>query len=301
MKVVDLFAGAGGFSLGAEMAGCQVIWAANHWPAAVDAYRANHPRTRVACQDLHQADWSQVPEHDLLIASPACQGHCKARGKDRPHHDTARSTAWAVVSCAEVHRPARVVVENVPEFLRWALFPAWSAAMQALGYQLSHQVVDAADSGVPQHRRRVFITAALGKATPLAIPTRPHAPARGILSRGDRWSDVDSKCARTRARVRHARETIGDEFLVAYYGTERGGRSLDKPLGTVTTRDRFAVVQGERMRMLSVPEYQAAMGFPPAYQLPRNKALAIHLLGNAVPPPLAMDVIGSLMNEKGQP
>jgi DNA (cytosine-5)-methyltransferase 1 len=67
MRCVDLFAGAGGFSTGATMAGAQVVWAANHWPLAVKYHAANHPGTDHACQDLQQADWSQVPAHDLLL------------------------------------------------------------------------------------------------------------------------------------------------------------------------------------------------------------------------------------------
>ena len=53
--------------------------------------------------------------HDLLLASPCCQGHAKARGKKsgNAQHDASRSTAWAVVSAAEFHRPEVVLVENV--------------------------------------------------------------------------------------------------------------------------------------------------------------------------------------------
>ncbi len=108
MNAIDLFAGAGGFSTGATMAGCTVVWAANHWPAAVQAHANNHPNTVHVCQDLQQADWTRVPAHDLLLASPACQCHSRAPGKGRAHHDAQRATAWAVVSAAECHRPAVV-------------------------------------------------------------------------------------------------------------------------------------------------------------------------------------------------
>ena len=64
VRAIDLFAGAGGFSTGAHMAGVEVVWAANHWPAAVDVHAANHPETEHSCQDLHQADWTKVPAHD---------------------------------------------------------------------------------------------------------------------------------------------------------------------------------------------------------------------------------------------
>jgi DNA (cytosine-5)-methyltransferase 1 len=170
--------------------------------------------------------------------------------------------------------------------------------MRALGYALSHQVIDAADLGVPQHRRRLFIVGTRSTA-PLTVdlPRLPHVPAASFLA-GDpeqgRWSLVAAKCPRTRERVAVGRRQYGDRFLIAYYGTARGGRSLARPIGTVTTLDRYALVDGDRLRMLTPEEYRAAMGFPAGYQLPSNRRLAIHLLGNAVCPPVAAAVIGAL-------
>ena len=298
MRAIDLFAGAGGFSTGATMAGCTVVWAANHWRAAVDVHAANHPDTQHACQDLHQADWRDVPAHDLLLASPACQGHSKARGKDRPHHDAQRSTAWAVVSAAEYHRPAAVVVENVPEFTRWALYPAWCSAMHGLGYALSPMILDAADHGVPQHRRRLFVVGTPSRyPIALTLPKREHVAASTVIDfEAGAWASIDrpNRAARTLQRIRAGRAQHGDRFLTAYYGNEHGGRSLSRPLGTVTTRDRYAVIDGDRMRMLSADEYRAAMGFPKGYRLPERHREAVHMLGNAVVPAVARDVINAI-------
>jgi DNA (cytosine-5)-methyltransferase 1 len=298
MKAIDLFAGAGGFSTGAAMAGCEVVWAANHWQAAVTIHADNHPSTAHACQDLHQADWSEVPAHDLLLASPACQGHSRARGKERPHHDAQRSTAWAVVSAAEYHRPACVVVENVPEFAKWALFPAWCSAMQALGYALSPMVLDAADHGVPQHRRRLFVVGTRSEhPITLRLPAREHVGAEHFIDlTAGKWAQVNrvGRSPATLARIRSGRAAHGSRFLTAYYGNEKGGRSLARPVGTITTRDRWAVIDGERMRMLNVAECRLAMGFPGSYRLPARAKDAMHMLGNAVCPPVARDVIAAL-------
>lgn len=299
LRAVDLFAGAGGFSTGAAMAGLDVVWAANHWPDAVQTHAANHPGVQHACQDLHQVDWTTVPGHDVLLASPACQGHSRARGKDRPHHDACRSTAWAVVSCAELHLPRHVVVENVPEFARWVLFPVWRSAMERLGYGVTLVVADAADAGVPQHRRRLFVCCQLGAVPALDLPRRPHVASESILRPASRWTRVSSLCARTRSRVRRGREQFGARFLISYYGNELGGRSLMRPLGTVTTRDRHALVDGDRLRMLSVEECRDAMGFPEGYVLPPRKRDAMMMLGNAVPPPLARDVITAAVGGEG--
>lgn len=300
MRAVDLFAGAGGFSTGAAMAGARVVWAANHWPTAVQWHAANHPHVEHACQDLQQADFREAPAHDLLLASPACQGHSPARGKDRPHHDAQRATAWAVVACAEVHRPPAFIVENVPAFASWTLYPAWTAAMRALGYALAPMVLDAADHGVPQHRLRLFVVGTRSRhPIALDVPRREHRAAADIIdfSTG-RWSAIDKpgRSPRTLARIAAGRRQHGERFVAPYYGSGSGetGRSLARPLGTITTRDRWAVVDGERMRMLSADECRAAMGFPADYRLPAQHHEAVHLLGNAVCPPVAADIVTAL-------
>lgn len=298
IRAIDLFAGSGGFTTGAVQAGINVVWAANHWPAAVECHSRNHQDTEHLCQDLHQADWSKVPACDLVLASPACQGHSKARGSERTHHDAARSTAWAVVSCCEYHKPETFVVENVPEFLQWSLYPAWKLAMESLGYHLTTQVLDAADAGVPQNRLRLFV---VGSRRPVSIP-KPQGPSRTAHDIIDfdsgNWSLIE-KPGRSPATIRRAangRREFGRRFVMPYYGSGSGltGRSLDRPIGTIMTRDRWAVVDGDRMRMLTVDEYKRAMGFPADYWLPKARYKAIHLLGNAVPPPLARHVVSSV-------
>ena len=297
MTAIDLFAGAGGFSTGARSAGVNVLWAGNHWPEAVQVHTNNHPETIHICQDLHQADWSKVPAHDLLMASPCCQGHSRARGKTNgdPQHDASRSTAWAVVSAAEYHKPAFLLVENVPEFCKWSLYPAWKMAIESLGYSVSPHVIDAADHGVPQNRRRLFLVCARAKA-PLVLfmESKPMRAAETIIDdTAAGWSKIDKpgRSARTLERVNNGRQELGDRFLIAYYGSEHGGRSLDRPIGTITTKDRYAYVSGDDMRMLNITECRRAMGFPADYMLPENHASALKMLGNAVCPPVATDII----------
>lgn len=303
MNAIDLFAGAGGFSTGAAMAGAKVVWAANHWPLAVEYHAANHPHATHVCQDLHQANWQQVPQHDLMLASPCCQGHSKARGKanGNPQHDASRSTAWAVVSAAEFHRPAAFVVENVAEFLDWALYPAWQAALAALGYSVAPHVLDAADHGVAQNRVRLFLVGTRSK-TPLhlELEREAHVPATSFVDFGaGNWSEInrEGRAASTLERVKNGRTCHGDQFLTAYYSSERGGRSLHRPIGTITTRDRWAIVNGDRMRMLSKDECRKAMGFPDSYILPAAHRESVHMLGNAVCPPVAAKVIKAVIDQ----
>lgn len=300
LKAIDMFAGGGGFTEGAEKAGCKVVWAANHWPAAVAIHAANHPEAEHVCQDLHQADWTRVPSHDLLLASPACQGHSPARGVDRPHHDATRSTAWAVVSAIEYHRTPLAIVENVVDFCRWSLFPAWCQALRALGCSVAPHVVDCADLGVPQNRQRVFIVITRSEhPLHLRIPEFDHVPASTFIDfSAGKWSPIDrpGRSLATLRRIANGRSQHGDRFLTPFYGSGSGlsGRSLSRPIGTITTRDRWAVIDGDRMRMLSVAEATSAMSFRPDYQLPARSKDAMHMLGNAVPPLAACRVIEAL-------
>jgi DNA (cytosine-5)-methyltransferase 1 len=297
-KAIDLFAGAGGFSTGAVAAGCEVVWAANHWKVALEWHEANHPKTAHYGQDLQQADFRKVPAHDILLASPACQGHSRARGTDKPHHDALRATAWAVVSCAEVHKEAVIVVENVAAFMKWVLFPAWCAAMNALGYSLAHMILDSADFGVPQNRQRLFVIATRSRSPiSLSLPKMEHVGADTFINfEAGAWSKVEKpgRADRTLERVKAGRRIFGDRFLIAYYGNERGGRDIRRPIGTITTHDRYAVVDGDRMRMVMADEYRAAMGFPHGYLLPESHTDCVHLLGNAVCPPVPEAILSAI-------
>lgn len=290
MRAVDLFAGAGGSSTGATQAGVRVVAAVNHWRLAVDTHRLNHPGARHYCQDAALMDPRDLPPHDLLLASPECRGHTKAKGKDRPHHDASRATAWCVVNVAEVTRPRWLVVENVPEFRGWSLYPQWRSSLETLGYRLTENVLDAAAFGVPQHRVRLLIVGSLDRQPSPVTPWRRRSvPVRECLDLDSgRWSPVAGHCAKTEARAKRGRREHGEAFVMPYYGSGSGetGRSLDRPLGTVTTRDRWAIVRGGEMRMLTPAEYQAAMGFPADYQITGTRAEKIHQLGNAVCPPV---------------
>ena len=81
-----------------------------------------------------------------------------------------------------------------------------------------------------------------------------------------------------------------------YYGSGSGltGRCLSRPIGTLTTKARWGVVDGDRMRMVSVDEARQFMGFPNGYHLPKSVTEANEMLGNAVCPPMARDLITAI-------
>jgi DNA (cytosine-5)-methyltransferase 1 len=298
VRAIDLFAGAGGFTTGAERAGARVVWAANHWALAVETHAANHPGVAHSCQDLHQVDWSTVPRHELLLASPACQGHSNARnGHRRRYHDSLRATAWAVVSCAEVHLPRVLVVENVVGFERWKLFPIWREALERLGYRTTVQVLNAADFGVPQARKRLFIVGSRGRALVLRPGRCRHRAADTFIdwSAGE-WERVrDSRSPLVHRQWKNGRRVHGRRFLFAYHTCKFRGVSRELPIGTITTKRSWGLINGDRYRTLTTDEYRGAMGFSASYRLPARSEDALKMLGNAVPPPLAAGVIRQIL------
>jgi DNA (cytosine-5)-methyltransferase 1 len=271
--------------------------AVNHWPRAVETHESNHPETQHVCQDLGLFDHSRLPDHDLLIASPSCVGHTRARGKERRHHDSTRATAWCVVDALEAKRPEQFVVENVPEMMRWELYPAWRMAIATLGYNVAEQVINAAEWGTPQERRRLVVTGRRGApAVRLVTPNDVGSSARAIIQWGaGRWGSTKRRARRTMEVIEHGRRVFGERFLVPYFGNTHVARSVDRPIGTITTRDRYGVVDGDRYRMLNIGECHAAMGFPPEYVLTGTREEQLKQLGNAVPPPLARHVVSQLM------
>lgn len=298
IRVADLFAGWGGFTLGAEQAGAKVVYAANHWPLAVEAHAQNHPHTTHVCQDLRQADWTTLPPFDLLVAGPACQGHSSAsRPKRRRYHNALRATAWAVVDCVEATRPKGLVVENVREFLDWKLFPRWRQCLEDLGYSITAQLLWATSFGVPQRRRRLFIVGSQGDPVAVQAPRRAE-PAFGPCidwAANVPWTPVTKSSAKVQARIAKGRASHGERFLTQHV-TNHPGVSLTESIRTITTGDQWAVVDGSRYRPLTIRENARAMGFPDDYSWPSHakRKDCIRGLGNAVPPPMARGVVAQV-------
>lgn len=304
---VDLFAGWGGFTEGAESVGVKVAWAANHWQLAVDAHRRNHPEAAHVCQDLRQADWTALPAYDLMLASPACQGHSSAsQPKRRVFHDAMRATAWSVIDCAEITNPKAIIVENVVNFMtEWQLFPVWREALVRLGYNVQEHVVNATDFGVPQRRKRVIIVASK-RPIDLAMPGSP-ATEPGFAACLEHRDSIPERAWRleknaptnVRARIAKGRARCGSTFL-SQHVTGHPGVPLHEPIRTITTKDQWVLVDGHRYRSLTIRELARGQSFRDSYGWPdgATRGECITGLGNAVPPkmvaPLIQQVAASL-------
>lgn len=297
---VDLFAGLGGWTVGAELAGVRVAFAANHWPAAVAVHKENHPHIEHACQDLMQVDWRLLPDirDGLLIASPACQGF-SANGRPgrsvrgaAVKHQADRNTVWAVLAAADTARPRAILVENVPELADWQLFPSWCDTLRAMGYRVAHQVVHARDHGVPQDRRRLIVQARRDREPRRIEPTARPVPLASVLDLGaGEWERIADKRDGIAARMRAVSAGRGP-LLWANVDSARGRDIATEQAPTMTTRSagQWYLVDGDRCRVLTVRELARVQGFSDNYRLPA-RTLAGKLLGNAVPPPMARAIV----------
>ena len=317
MKALDIFAGAGGFSEGAQKAGVKVVFAVNHWDLACWTLRKNHGATKVRQEDVFEFDWNTVPDVDLVLASPACQSHSTAataglkegRRGTAPKHDRLRATAWSVPLCLEVKRPAFCIVENVAEFMDWAGYRAWRINIEDLGYHVAEHVVDCATFGLPSRRKRLFVSAVRDDVSPVPfdfdIPDKDPVPFGSCLTKKltpgrERWIPFSKKTEGVQKLMLKARKKLPRGMFLLHNSTRTRPIPLSEPCRTITTQSgQWNVVRRGRredeIRPFTVEEYLCAMGFPKRYKLPKNKSDCIKLIGNAVPPPVSKELVGQIV------
>lgn len=199
----------------------------------------------------------------------------------------------------EVHQTEIAIIENVEDFLVWRLYKPWEAALHALGYSLSLNLINASDLGVPQNRLRLFIVATRSKhPIELKLDTQQHVPARSFIDlnpAGYKWDLVENRVPATQRRVANGRKQFGDILLDAAYGSAKSGRSIDKPLGTVTTVNKHSLVIEDKIRPLSIREQAAAQTFDDSYLWPDSAVTTKMMIGNAVPPLMAQRVTEAVL------
>lgn len=298
------------------MAGVDIVAAVDLWDLAKNTYCNNFPDARfyqVRCETLNPATVKrQTGNIDILLASPECTSHTCAKGSS-PRSEISRATAFQVVRYAKTFKPRWIIVENVVHMRSWRRFKTWLNTLQNLGYSTRIQVLNAADFGVPQTRRRLFVMADSEGVPPLVkIPNiRRQIPIQKLIETDNGFPYTplykQGRAKPTLARAHRAMKALGRSkpFLIVYYGSDGAGgwQRVDKPLRTVTTVDRFAFVRpsanGHEMRMLQVPELKCAMGFPEEHQFEHGtRRDKIKLLGNAVCPPVMKAVIEALIGNK---
>ena len=314
IRAFDMFCGAGGSSAGAQAAGAQIVAGVDMCSIAARTFVANFPEARTISDRLQDVDLgslkAEIGAIDLLLASPECTNHTCAKG-GAPRSEESRATAMLVIEYARALRPRWLVLENVIHMRPWSRYEELKCGLTSLGYQLQEHVLDSADFGVAQRRRRLFLVGDRAQRPSPKIRKNPgrKKSVRSVLDPPDTWMTSalmhERRAKATLQRARRGFQVLGPDasFLLVYYGNDGAGgwQRLDRPLRTITTVDRFALIEHDehepRLRMLQVPELKRAMGFDEDFKLPvGTRRDRVRLLGNGVCPPVMKHVVSSLIS-----
>lgn len=171
MRVLDAFAGAGGFSLGFDLTGqFDIIGAIEYDQWASDTFKFNHPESKVVTGDIQQYDKSFLlktfkKKPDVILGGPPCQGFSIANRKAGDPADPRNSLFKEFIRLGEIFQPKIMIMENVPNLIKAKtdnhelVINIIIKELQNLGYHVYHTILSATDFGVPQIRRRLFVIA----------------------------------------------------------------------------------------------------------------------------------------------
>ncbi len=179
MKAIDLFCGCGGMSLGARAAGFDIIAGIDNNKKYISSFRENFGEnqtinidlTDITPESLMKNIGAEGEELDLLVGGPPCQGFSKnVPRKYRFLEDENNRLISRFIHFCEVLRPSMILMENVAEMKNGFEQRYTNEIIDRLtdcGYSISYAVLNAADYGIPQRRRRAFF---LGSRSRITFP-----------------------------------------------------------------------------------------------------------------------------------
>lgn len=306
----DLFCGGGFGARGAVSAGAKSLFAVDAWNLATQTYTSNFPGSEVLCSKIEELNPKLLAKKykpDVLLTSPECTSHSIARGA-KPSCEKSKETAIGIIPWIEAMQPRWLIVENVNRMKKWGRHNELVSAIESYNYTVNDLLLNAADFGTPQARKRMFLicdlegTVITEKALK-ALHRKSNKTARDIIDWSEQYkSSILYKEGRAQATIDRAERAIKElgrkkDFIIVYYGSDYAGgwQSLDSPLRTITTLDRFGLVtwQGDTpyLRMLQPPELLKAMGAGAKHTLPHgSRRDKVKLCGNGVCSPV-MEII----------
>jgi len=344
---ISLFSGCGGLDWGLRLAGFEIIYATDLEPLCAESHRANFGGATkfqvasidsVTVESIEKASGREVGDVDLMVGGPPCPPYSKSRfyRKDKPRglaDPVGDSTLGGYLRLLREIRPRAFLFENVPGFAfkvhRGALESLETSA-RALGYSTSWQVLNAADYGVPQIRKRFFMVGLLEGDFVFPRPTHfdPGTTQPELFSTelepwvtaGEAIGDLDSDeaaCDKGHFAGGKHHDLLrqvppGDNYL---YFTEKRGHpdpqfewrsrfwsfllklSPDLPAWTIQARRSNNMGPFHwRNRILRIEEIMRLQTFPDDFHLAGTIEQQWRQVGNAVPPLLA-EVLGSEVKE----
>ena len=315
---ISLFAGGGGMTLGVAQAGFDTIFASDIEQSSAKTFAHNWPGKPFFNGDVRRLTRSKLEDYlggqkvDLVIGGPPCQGFSTI-GDQNPA-DPRNGLFWCFLRVVQWTSPSCFVMENV-NYLRSQYGGRFEreivAAFEAIGYKVTVTTLDAADYGVPQHRKRVFF---FGTKLdhPFAWPQATHGEGRQPYKTvGDALKGLSARVedeSNNHSFLRH-----GEVVQARYKLIPEGGRMpppselpeeirrknfgntykrLDrkKPSLTLVPGNNAFPVHPTEHRSLSPREAAKLQTFPNEYLFFGSRAEQCKLVGNAVPVELARQI-----------
>lgn len=314
MKIISLFSGAGGLDLGFEQAGFNVIWANEFDGEIWETYEKNFTQTQLNKKSIREIELEEIPECDGIIGGPPCQSWSEA-GKLRGIKDKRGQLFFEFIRILRDKQPKFFLAENVSGMLAARHRDALNyiqTLFKESGYRLSFKLLNAADYGVAQDRKRLFFIGYrddLNKQFTFPQPIDEKRYLKDII-----W-DLKDKALPALAK----NHTNGNQCVFPNHEYLTGGfssmfmsrnrvRAWNEPSFTIQAGGRHApihpqapkmqfVEQDKRIfvsgkaqlyRRLSIRECARIQSFPDEHIFHYKALLAGYkMVGNAVPPNLA--------------
>lgn len=326
MKIVSFFAGAGGLDLGFEKAGFDVIWANEYDKEIWETFEKNHTNTFLDRRSIVDIPSNEVPDCDGIIGGPPCQSWSEA-GSKRGITDKRGQLFYEFMRILADKKPKFFLAENVSGMLLPAHKEALSNIKQMfteIGYNLSFQLLNASDYGVPQDRKRVFF---IGYRNDLGINFQfpnPITPENKVTLEDVIWDLKDNVLPADAGNY-----TNGDKCKVENHEYMTGGfssifmsrnrvRSWEEVSFTIQAGGRHAPIHPQAPKMefieqnvrefvkgqehlyrrLSVRECARIQTFPDDFKFYYNSVVAGYkMIGNAVPVKLAQVLASKILKD----
>jgi DNA (cytosine-5)-methyltransferase 1 len=312
-KVVDIFAGCGGFGFGFAERGFRIGHAVEAFRTSLETYVANVPVDEPHAADVRKVDYAKMGRPDLLIGGPPCEAFTVANADrrrnplDRLYNDPVGSLTLQYAKVVKELQPRVFVMENVPPIMDGPLESELRTIFARQGYPVIHfNRLQAEDFGTPSHRDRVFISnvridpphthagkritveEAIADLQSLDAEVSNHEeiPMRG--KRGQRMKEMEEGDSLYRYRAANGRVHGAFTRLKA-----------DELAPTVKGLGRF--VHPVEDRLLTAREHARLMGYPDDFVFHGSKNEQMNMIGESVPPPLSLAIAGEVRNALDKP